>query len=120
MPSQSAPAIAHLCTALREFAAQRDWEQFHAPKNLAIALSIEASELLEHFQWMPEEQSSALEADTKAKVVEEVADVFLYLIQLADKLGIDLVDAANAKLAVNALKYPVDKARGTSRKHTNL
>ena len=120
MPSQSAPAIADLCTALREFAAERDWEQFHAPKNLAIALSIEASELLEHFQWIPEARSSVLAADKRANVEEEVADVFLYLIQLADKLGIDLITAANTKLAVNALKYPVDKARGTSRKHTDL
>lgn len=82
MPSQSATALADLCTALRQFATERDWEQFHAPKNLAIALSIEASELLEHFQWMPEAQSRALAAVTKAKVAEEVADVFLYLRKL--------------------------------------
>ncbi len=96
---------------LRDFARERDWEQFHTPKNLACALSVEASELLEHFQWLTEAQSQSLTPDKTAEVAAEAADVFLYLLQLCDKLGIDLITAAQLKLAANALKYPVDKAR---------
>lgn len=106
--------------ALRRFASDRDWEQFHSAKNLAIALSVEAAELLEHFQWMPEAESTALDPDQHAKVREEVADVLLYLIRLADKLGIDLLAAAHEKLTLNAAKYPVEKARGSSKKYTEL
>ena len=120
MPSQSDTSLSDLSLALRHFAAERDWDQFHAPKNLAIALSVEASELLEHFQWMRDEDSGNLAPDVRARVGEELADILLYLVRLADKLGIDLVDAARAKLASNALKYPVDKARGTSKKYTDL
>ncbi len=105
---------------LREFAAARDWDQFHSPKNLAMALSVEAAELLEKFQWLSEEQSRNLSADTSAAVAEELADVLLYLVRLSDKLGIDLMDAARNKLVVNANKYPVDKARGHSRKYNEL
>lgn len=92
---------------LRNFAQARDWEQFHSPKNLASALSVEAAELLEHFQWLTEAQSRSLPQDKRAEVGAEMADVFLYLLQLADKLGIDLVEAARSKMLVNALKYPV-------------
>ncbi len=102
---------------LRAFALERDWEQFHSPKNLAIALSVEASELLEHFQWVTEAQSSSLPL---SEVRKEMGDVLLYLIRLADKLGIDLIEAAQAKLVENAKKYPVEKARGTSKKYTDL
>ena len=109
-----------LVEALRAFAAARDWEQFHAPKNLAAALSVEAAELLEHFQWLTNAQSQALSADKKAEVAAEAADVFLYLLQLTDKLGIDLIAAAQAKMLVNAQKYPVDAARGTAAKYTEL
>jgi dCTP diphosphatase len=105
---------------LRAFAAERDWEQFHSPKNLAMAMSVEAAELLEHFQWLTEEQSRRLPPDTLAAVNEEAADIFLYLIRLSDKLGIDLIAAAHSKLALNARKYPADKARGTSKKYTEL
>ncbi len=105
---------------LRAFAAERDWEQFHSPKNLAMALSVEVAELLEHFQWLNEEQSRRLQPDALAAVNEEAADILLYLIRLSDKLGIDLIAAANKKLALNARKYPVDKARGTSKKYTEL
>src|SRR5687768_4329077 len=80
--------------ALRKFASDRDWNQFHSPKNLAIALNVEAAELLEHFQWMSDAESSALNPERQAKVREEAADVLLYLIRLADKLGIDLLAAA--------------------------
>jgi NTP pyrophosphatase (non-canonical NTP hydrolase) len=106
--------------SLRQFALDRDWDQFHSPKNLAIALSVEAAELLEHFQWMPEAESTALKAEQHAKVQEEMADVFLYLIRLADKLGIDLPAAASAKIVLNAKKYPVEKSRGSSKKYTEL
>ena len=109
-----------LVEALRAFAAARDWEQFHTPKNLAAALSVEAAELLEHFQWLTDVQSQALSADKKAEVAAEAADVFLYLLQLTDKLGIDLIAAAQAKMLVNAQKYPVDAARGTAAKYTEL
>lgn len=94
---------------LRNFAQARDWEQFHSPKNLASALSVEAAELLEHFQWLTEAQSRSLPQDKRAEVGAEMADVFLYLLQLSDKLGIDLVEAARSKMRVNALKYPAEK-----------
>ena len=88
--------IESLTQALRRFAAERDWEQFHSPKNLAAALTVEAAELLEHFQWLTEEQSRNLPADKRAAVSHEIADVLLYLLQIADKLQIDVVAAANA------------------------
>lgn len=106
--------------ALREFAAAREWGRFHSPKNLAIALSVEAAELLEVFQWLSEAESRNLEPAAKAAASEEIADVLLYLIRLSDELGIDPVDAAERKLVANAQKYPVDKARGNSRKYTDL
>lgn len=95
--------------ALREFAKARDWEQFQSPKNLASALSVEAAELLEHFQWLTEAQSRSLSPEKRDEVGAEMADVFLYLLQLADKLGVDLIDAAQRKMLVNAQKYPVEK-----------
>ncbi|MDP9604002.1 UNVERIFIED_ORG: NTP pyrophosphatase (non-canonical NTP hydrolase) [Variovorax paradoxus] len=95
-----------LTQALRDFAQARDWEQFHSPKNLASALSVEAAELLEHFQWLTEAQSRDLPADKRAEIGTEIADVFLYLLQLADKLGIDVIAAARSKMLVNARKYP--------------
>ena len=105
---------------LRAFAAARDWDQFHSPKNLAMALSAEAGELLEIFQWLTEAQSRGLSPDAHAAASDEIADVLLYLIRLSDKLGIDPVAAANRKIVANAAKYPADKARGTSRKYTEL
>ena len=105
---------------LRTFAAERDWDQFHSPKNLAAALAVEAAELLEHFQWLTEAQSQQLPAEALNEVRAEVADVLLYLIRISDKLGIDLIAAANAKIVLNAEKYPVEKARGSSRKYTAL
>jgi NTP pyrophosphatase (non-canonical NTP hydrolase) len=113
-------ALQSLTEALRQFTADRDWEQFHSPKNLAAALSVEAAELLEHFQWLTEEQSRTLPADKKDAVGQELADVLLYLLQLADKLGIDPVECAKAKLKGNSIRYPVDKARGHSRKYDEL
>jgi dCTP diphosphatase len=105
---------------LRAFSAERDWDQFHSPKNLAMALSVEAGELLENFQWLTEEQSLSLGPEALAAAGDEVADVLLYLIRLCDQLGIDPVAAAQRKLLANARKYPVDKARGNSKKYTEL
>jgi len=101
---------------LRAFAHERAWGPFHSPKNLACALSVEAAELLEHFQWMTEDQSRAPEPARREQIALEAADVLLYLIQLADQLGIDLLSAADRKIALNAAKYPVETHRGSSRK----
>jgi dCTP diphosphatase len=103
---------------LAEFAAVRDWDQFHAPKNLVIALMVEAAELAEHFQWVPEEQSKELSARKREEVELEIADIFIYLIRLADKLGVDLVAVADRKIAINEQRYPVAKVRGSSKKYT--
>jgi NTP pyrophosphatase (non-canonical NTP hydrolase) len=105
-----------LAEQVRAFAREREWEPFHSPKNLASALSVESAELLEHFQWMTEDDSRALAPAQREEVALEAADVLLYLVQLADKLGIDLFDAAQRKLAINARRYPVETARGSSRK----
>lgn len=104
--------------ALRKFAAERDWDQFQSPKNLASALAVEAAELLEPFQWLTEEQSKNLTPAQLAAVREEMADVLLYLIRLADKLDVDLVQSAQQKIEINARKYPVETARGSSKKFT--
>jgi NTP pyrophosphatase (non-canonical NTP hydrolase) len=112
--------LASLTAALRAFAQARDWAQFHSPKNLACALSVEAAELLEHFQWLSEEQSRELPAAKKLAVAAEAADVLLYLLQLCDKLGIDLVTAAKEKLVANGVKYPVESCKGSSRKYDEL
>lgn len=119
-PRDSVDRLNQLRDALRRFATERDWDQFHSPKNLAIALSVEASELLEHFQWTPDSDSEALTPDKRTKVTEELADVLLYLIRLADRLDVDLPNAAMEKMKVNAAKYPVERARGSSKKYTDL
>jgi NTP pyrophosphatase (non-canonical NTP hydrolase) len=103
---------------LRAFAAERDWEQFHSPKNLSMAMMVEAAELLEHFQWLTEAQSADLSTDKKLEVGEELADVLLYLVRLSDTLGVDLLDAALRKLDKNALRYPADKVRGSNKKYS--
>ena len=106
--------------ALRQFAQERDWDQFHSPKNLAAALSVEAAELLEHFQWLTEDESKNLSAESRHAVSLEAADVLLYLVRLSDKLNIDLIAAAQEKMLLNAEKYPIDKARGSSKKYDEL
>lgn len=106
--------------ALREFAQQRDWDQFHTPKNLASALIVEAGELLEHFQWMDRGDRESLSSRQREHVALEMADVLLYLIRLGDKLNVDLIAAARRKLELNALKYPASLARGSSKKYTEL
>lgn len=113
-------ALIGLRDELRVFASARDWDQFHSPKNLAIALSVEASELLEHFLWQSDDDSFGMSKDKLDAIDEEIADVFLYLIRIADKLSIDLVDAARRKIQMNARKYPVEKARGNAKKYTQL
>jgi NTP pyrophosphatase (non-canonical NTP hydrolase) len=103
-----------------DFARARDWEQFHTPKNLAMAMIVEAAELVEHFQWLTPEQSQAIDAKTRARVAEEIADVLIYLTRLADVLEIDPLQAAFDKIKLNGEKYPVEKARGHNRKYDNL
>lgn len=112
--------IEELQADLRRFAEERDWGQFHSPKNLAASLSIEAAEVLEHFQWLTEEQSRQLDEGRRQAVAHEIADVFLYLLQLSDKLGIDPLQAARDKLALNEQRYPADKAKGSAREYTEL
>ncbi|GAB4341371.1 MAG: nucleotide pyrophosphohydrolase [Desulfobulbaceae bacterium] len=101
-----------LAAHLRSFAAERDWEQFHSPKNLAMALGVEVAELAEHFQWLTQEQSLRLQPSKREAVEEELADVLIYLVRLADRLNVDLLDAAERKLARNAEKYPAERCRG--------
>ena len=112
--------ITSLRDQLRAFAAERDWDQFHSPKNLASALAVEAAELLEIFQWLTEAQSQQLPPKELESVKEELADVLLYLIRLSDKLGIDLIAAAQAKIVLNAKKYPVEKSHGNNKKYTEF
>jgi dCTP diphosphatase len=103
---------------LRQFAAERHWDQFHSPKNLSMALIAEVAELLEHFQWMTEEQSRNLSPEKLAEIELELADIQIYLVRLADKLHLDVMAAVKKKLALNAQKYPADKVRGSSKKYT--
>jgi NTP pyrophosphatase (non-canonical NTP hydrolase) len=105
---------------IREFAFARAWERFHTPKNLAMALAVEAAELLEPFQWLTAEQSQHLSVEQREAVRQEIADVLIYLTRLADLLDIDLLDAAASKLEINARKYPVDKAHGNALKYSEL
>ena len=105
---------------IRDFSRERDWDQFHSPKNLAMALAGEAGEVLEIFQWLTEEQSRALDEKALARARDEIADVLLYLVRLADRLDVDPLAAAHRKLEENARKYPVDKARGNARKYDEL
>ena len=112
--------LTDLRDALRRFAAARDWEQFHTPKNLAMALAVEAAELLEYFQWLTPTQSTHLDARMRRAVADEIADVLLYLTRLADVLGIDPLAAARRKIRVNARKYPVGRAKGHARKYSEL
>lgn len=107
LPDLPPDSVAALTADLRAFAAARRWQPFHSPKNLAMALSVEAAELLEHFQWLTEDQSRALPEPQRAEVAQEVADVLLYLLQLADQLGIDPVQAARTKMVLNAQRFPL-------------
>ncbi len=117
---EKSDALIALRDALRRFTDERAWAVFHTPKNLAMALAGEAGEVLEHFQWLTPEQSAALPAEAHAEVALELADVLCYLVRLADVLDIDLADAARRKLAINAERYPVAKARGRADKYDRL
>lgn len=109
--------IPELQQRLREFAEHRDWKQFHSPKNLSMALIVEAAELLEHFQWLTQDESFNLSNEKLEAVGEELADIFVYLVRLADQLDIDLSAAVDNKIGQNELKYPADLVRGSARKY---
>lgn len=109
-----------LILKIRAFAEERDWNQFHSIKNLSMALNVEASELLEIFQWMTEDESNSLGKDKLLKVEEELADIFVYLLRIADKLNIDLEKVSLDKIEANSKKYPVSKAKGNAKKYTEL
>jgi dCTP diphosphatase len=103
---------------VRQFGIDRDWDQFHSPKNLSMALIVEVAEMVEHFQWLTEEQSVRLSQEKLDEIELELADIQIYLLSLAEKLQIDLLAAVDKKLALNSQKYPVEKARGSSKKYT--
>jgi len=111
-------SLEDLIKAVRAFADERNWEQFHSPKNLASALIVEAAELLEHFQWLSQEQSRKLSREKRDEVALEMADVLIYLCRLSDQLDIDLLAAARKKMVLNGEKYPVEQARNSAAKYT--
>ena len=106
-----------LIERINAFAAERDWDQFHSPKNLSMALIAEAAELVEHFQWLTEEQSYTLPDNTLAEVRLELADIFVYLLRMSDRLGVDLVQAAQQKISLNEQKYPTEQVKGSAKKY---
>jgi len=107
-----------LIEMIRDFDAARDWNQFHSPKNLAMALSVEVAELVEIFQWMSEEESTQLSRDKQTRLMEEIGDVMIYLVNLSDKFGINPITAAKKKLKLNEVKYPSHITRGSARKYS--
>ena len=113
-------ALIELRDALRAFTRELEWDRYHTPKNLAMALIVEAAELAEHFQWLTAEESQSPQDGKREKIRDELADVLIYLVELADTLDVDLAAAARDKIAKNALKYPVDKARGNAKKYDEL
>lgn len=113
-------ALIELRDALRAFTREREWDRYHTPKNLAMALIVEAAELAEHFQWLTAEESQSPQDGRREKIRDELADVLIYLVELADTLDVDLVAAARDKIGKNALKYPVEKARGNAKKYDEL
>ena len=115
-----ADSLAELQSAIDAFIAERDWAQFHAPKNLAMGVAIEAAEIMEHFLWCTGEESFALDGRKRAEVANEIGDVLIYLLELGRSLDIDIVAAASAKLEINRGKYPVDKAKGRATKYVDL
>jgi NTP pyrophosphatase (non-canonical NTP hydrolase) len=106
LPIPPTDSLAHLRALTRQFARERDWAPFHTPKNLAMALSVEVAELVEHFQWLPTGADAELDDGARLGIRHELADVLLYLVQLADQTGVDLHAAAVEKIALNAIKYP--------------
>jgi NTP pyrophosphatase (non-canonical NTP hydrolase) len=120
--SDSATTVSELRERVLSFVRERDWEQFHSPKNLTMALSAEAAELMEHFLWATPEESRVVAADParRAKIAEELADVVIYALEFANITGLDVAASIEAKMAANARKYPIEKARGRSAKYTEL
>ena len=116
----SDPLLDDLAGQLRKFADEREWDQFHSPKNLAMALAVEAAELLEEFQWLTEEDSRQPAQERLKRIKEEIGDVMIYLVLLSDHLSIDPMTAAFEKIEKNRAKYPVDKAKGSAKKYTEL
>ncbi len=114
------PGLKEVIERIKAFRDERDWMQFHNHKDMAISVVIEVAELLEHFQWQTEEEIDQHVKENKEIISEEIADIGIYLIELADNLGINLVDAMHKKLDKNALKYPVEKAKGHHNKYTKL
>jgi NTP pyrophosphatase (non-canonical NTP hydrolase) len=117
-PNKPINSLESIRDRLRDFAKERDWDQYHTPKNLSMALIAEAAELIEHFQWVNGEQSHILENKTRISVEEELADILIYLVRISDKLEIDLYNAVERKLVINEKKYPADKVRGSAKKYT--
>ena len=113
-----ADSLNDLCTRINTFVAERDWAQFHTPKNLAMAMIVEAAELVEQFQWDTPLESQQLSPEKREAVAHELADTLVYLLRIAEVLEIDLIDATNKKIELNVLKYPVDKARSSNAKYT--
>ena len=109
-----------LIESIRRFAEERDWDQFHSPKDLSMALSVEAGELMEHMQWLTDEESRNLPANKLIEVEEEIGDVLIYLFRLADKLDINPIEAAEKKLKKNADKYPIESSKGNAKKYTEF
>jgi NTP pyrophosphatase (non-canonical NTP hydrolase) len=120
--NDSEATVAELRERVLAFVRERDWEQFHSPKNLSMALSAEAAELMEHFLWATPEESRGVAADPtrRAKIAEELADVVIYALEFANMTGLDVAACIEAKMAANALKYPIEKAKGRSAKYTEL
>lgn len=110
----------NLLEKINQFIVDREWGQFQQPKDLAISLSLESAEVLEHFQWKNGEQLQTYLDTHKEEIGDELADVFIYLLELSQSVGVDLVEAANKKIEKNAVKYPIDKAKGNNKKYTDL
>jgi NTP pyrophosphatase (non-canonical NTP hydrolase) len=105
--------------ALATFSKDRDWQQFHSPKNLAMALSVEAAEIVEHFQWLTEDESKTLTVEKRQAIAEEIADTQMYLLLLAENLEVDIIQSVNQKIEKNAVKYPLNKTKGSAKKYTD-
>jgi NTP pyrophosphatase (non-canonical NTP hydrolase) len=113
-----ADSLNDLRARIDAFVQKRDWAQFHTPKNLAMAMIVEAAELVELFQWDTPQESQQLTPEKREAVSHELADTFVYLLRIAEVLKIDLIEAANAKIELNAKKYPIEKAKGSNAKYT--
>lgn len=117
MQDETGDRLYRLQDRLKAFAVERDWEQFHSPKNLTTALMVEAAELAEHFQWLTEQQSHQLEGEKHREVAYEMADIFIYLLRLCERLNVDIYEVVEEKILINEKKYPADKVRGSSKKY---